>query len=236
MSVSDGGNRVVIIDCADEMNINAANALLKILEEPPKNSLFLIICHNPQTLLSTIKSRCRELRLTDLKEQDLMNALAQIELSFPTTDNEIYSLLGSGSVGNTIKLIEHDGATLYRTILSFLEQMPNLNGHELVNFIETLSGTKNRSRLELVVDLLNTAIARLSKAGVLGPYSSDQFIKVEKEVFQKLCPTPIMAPRWADLVQIQSKNLDHGLSVNLDPGSLILDTFFRIQDCAEAVR
>ena len=62
MSVSDGGNRVVIIDCADEMNINAANALLKILEEPPKNSLFLIICHNPQTLLSTIKSRCRELR------------------------------------------------------------------------------------------------------------------------------------------------------------------------------
>ena len=55
-------------------------------------------------------------------------------------------------------------------------------------------------------------------------------------VFQKLCPTPIMAPRWADLVQIQSKNLDHGLSVNLDPGSLILDTFFRIQDCAEAVR
>ena len=110
------------------------------------------------------------------------------------------------------------------------------NFDSLVNFIETLSGTKNRSRLELVVDLLNTAIARLSKAGVLGPYSSDQFIKVEKEVFQKLCPTPIMAPRWADLVQIQSKNLDHGLSVNLDPGSLILDTFFRIQDCAEAVR
>ncbi|GIR84970.1 MAG: hypothetical protein CM15mP85_15940 [Rhodobacterales bacterium] len=51
-------------------------------------------------------------------------------------------------------------------IFFFLEQMPNLNGHELVNFIETLSGTKNRSRLELVVDLLNTAIARLSKAGV----------------------------------------------------------------------
>ena len=236
MSVSDGGHRVVIIDCADDMNVNAANALLKILEEPPKNSLFLIICHNPQFLLSTITSRCRELRLADLEEQDLMNALAQIELSFPTTDNEIYSLLGSGSVGNTIKLIEHDGATMYRTILSFLEQMPNLNGHELVNFIETLSGTKNRSRLELVVDLLNTAIARLSKAGVLGPYSSDRFIKIEKEIFQKLCPTPIMASRWADLVQVQSKNLNHGLSVNLDPGSLILDTFFRIQDCAEAVR
>ena len=57
-----------------------------------------------------------------------------------------------------------------------------------------------------------------------------------KEIFQKLCPTPIMASRWADLVQVQSKNLNHGLSVNLDPGSLILDTFFRIQDCAEAVR
>ena len=56
LSVSDGGGRVAIIDCADDLNINAANALLKTLEEPPKNTVFLLISHNPQSLLQTIKS------------------------------------------------------------------------------------------------------------------------------------------------------------------------------------
>ena len=99
LSVSDGGSRVAIIDCADDMNINAANALLKTLEEPPKNTVFLIVSHNPQSLLPTIKSRCRELRLSNLKKSDLMSALGQINLTIPENDNAIFSLLGAGSVG-----------------------------------------------------------------------------------------------------------------------------------------
>ena len=60
--------------------------------------------------------------------------------------------------------------------------------------------------------------------------------RVEKEVFAKLCPNPIIATKWAELAQTQSENLKHGLAVNLDPSSLILDTFFQIEDCARAVR
>ena len=147
LSVSDGGSRVAIIDCADDMNTNAANALLKTLEEPPKNTVFLLISHNPQSLLPTIKSRCRELRLSNLTETDLISALRQINLTIPENDSEIYSLLGSGSVGNSIRLLEHDGAGLYRALLSFLSQLPNLNGFELEKFIGTLSGNKNRLSL-----------------------------------------------------------------------------------------
>ena len=58
----------------------------------------------------------------------------------------------------------------------------------------------------------------------------------EKEIFRKLCPTPNISKRWAELAQTQAENLKHGLAVNLDPGSLILDTFFRIEDCAKTVR
>ena len=58
----------------------------------------------------------------------------------------------------------------------------------------------------------------------------------EKGIFEKLCPTPTSAKKWAELAQTQSENLKHGLAVNLDPGSLILDTFFRIEDCARTVR
>jgi DNA polymerase-3 subunit delta' len=83
LSVSDGGSRVAIIDCADDMNTNAANALLKTLEEPPKNTVFLLISHNPQSLLPTIKSRCRELRLSNLTENDLISALRRDKFDHP---------------------------------------------------------------------------------------------------------------------------------------------------------
>ena len=236
LSVSDGGSRVAIIDCAEDMNINAANALLKTLEEPPKHTVFLLISHNPQSLLPTIKSRCRELRLSSLTESDLKSALRQINLTIPENDSEIYSLLGSGSVGNSIRLLEHDGANLYRNLLSLLNQLPNLNGFELEKFIGTVSGNKSRGRLELLVELLNTVIARISKAGITGQSSWDTTLEVEKEVFVKLCPNPIIAKKWAELAQTQSEKLRHGLEVNLDPSSLILDTFFQIEDCARAIR
>ena len=236
LSVSDGGSRVAIIDCAEDMNINAANALLKTLEEPPKNTVFLLISHNPLSLLPTIRSRCRELRLSSLTEKDLTSALRQLNLNIPEDDIEIYSLLGSGSVGNSIRLLENDGAGLYRMVLSFLNQLPNLNGFELEKFIGTFSGIKNRSRLELLIEILNLVIARISKAGITGHSSSIQILEDEKEIFLKLCPNPNTATRWAELALTQSENLKHGLTVNLDPGSLILDTFFRIEDCARAVR
>jgi DNA polymerase-3 subunit delta' len=236
LSVSDGGGRVAIIDCAEDMNINAANALLKTLEEPPKDTVFLLVSHNPQSLLPTIKSRCRELRLRNLTESDLKSALKQMNLTIPENDSKIHSLLGSGSVGNSIRLLEHDGAGLYRTLLSFLNQLPNLNGFELEKFIGTFSGNKNRSRLELFIELLNMVIARLSKAGIMGYSSADKILEEEKEIFTKLCQNRITAKKWAELAQTQSENLKHGLAVNLDPSSLILDTFFRIEDCARTVR
>ncbi len=236
LSVTDGGYRVAIIDCADDLNINAANALLKTLEEPPKNTVFLLISHNAQSLLPTIKSRCRVLRLTSLADRDLIDALTQINLTIPEHNSEIFSLLGSGSVGNSIRLLEHDGASLYRTLLSFLNQLPNLNGFELEKFITTFLGNKNKSRLELFIELLNVAVTRISKTGIMGKSISYPILKDEKEIFERLCPTPNIARKWAELAQKQSEKLKHGLAVNLDPGPLILDTFFQLEDCARALR
>ena len=162
--------------------------------------------------------------------------MKQINLNLPEKDKEIYSLLASGSVGNSIRLLKHDGANLYSSILSILNELPNLKGFELEKFVNTFEGAKNRDRLELLIELLNIAIARISKSGVLGVNFTDQALKGENDIFQKLCPNPNIAKKWAELAQTQSENLSHGLSVNLDPGSLILDTFFRIEDCAKTIR
>jgi DNA polymerase-3 subunit delta' len=71
-----GNWRIVIIDPADDLNRNAANAILKILEEPPRRALFLVLSHAPGKLLPTIRSRCQSLRLSPLGDRDLAKALA----------------------------------------------------------------------------------------------------------------------------------------------------------------
>ncbi len=63
LTPAEGGWRVVVIDCADDLNRNAANAVLKVLEEPPRRALLLMVSHNPGRLLPTIRSRCRMLVL-----------------------------------------------------------------------------------------------------------------------------------------------------------------------------
>src|SRR3979411_1310676 len=71
------GWRVCIVDTVDELNPNAANALLKILEEPPRQSLFLLVSHAPARVLPTIQSRCRKLALRPLAVDDVIRAAAQ---------------------------------------------------------------------------------------------------------------------------------------------------------------
>src|SRR5690606_28014279 len=66
MTSHDGGYRVVIVDPADDMNVNAANALLKTLEEPPPRTLFVLISHSLGSLLPTIRSRCQIIKLKPL--------------------------------------------------------------------------------------------------------------------------------------------------------------------------
>ena len=73
-TAGDGAWRVVIVDAADELNINAANALLKSLEEPPTRAMFLLIASEPSKLLPTIRSRCRRLDLQPLAPEDLRRA------------------------------------------------------------------------------------------------------------------------------------------------------------------
>lgn len=75
MTSHDGSYRVVIVDPADDMNVNAANALLKNLEEPPARTLFILIVHAPGSLLPTIRSRCQAIRLTPLERDEILAAL-----------------------------------------------------------------------------------------------------------------------------------------------------------------
>ena len=132
-----GNWRVAIIDPADDLNRNAANAILKILEEPPKRSLFLVLSHTPGRLLPTIRSRCLSLKLQALSPPDLDRALAHLGAAPGETDAIIR--LSEGSVARALLLRNYGGVDIAEAFVDILER-GNLNDREpIYKLAETLS-------------------------------------------------------------------------------------------------
>lgn len=111
MTAHDGGWRVVIVDAADDMNRNAANALLKNLEEPPSKTVFVLIAHSRGALLPTIRSRSQIVRLQPLTDTELSSALGQIEDMAGIEGSAATALAqrAAGSVRQAILLTQHGG-------------------------------------------------------------------------------------------------------------------------------
>lgn len=114
-----GNWRIVVIDPADDLNRSAANAILKILEEPPKRALFLVLSHAPGRLLPTIRSRCLPLKLAPLPDDALRMALEN--LGVPAGQGSELLSAAKGSVSEALKLLNYGGGDIieaYRQVLS----------------------------------------------------------------------------------------------------------------------
>jgi DNA polymerase-3 subunit delta' len=112
--------RVVIIDSIDDLERSAANALLKNLEEPPANSLFLLVSHAPERLLPTIRSRCRVLRLAPLAPDAMTSALQGALPDADSSEIQALSEAGQGSPGRAIAFRGLDIAALDETLNELL--------------------------------------------------------------------------------------------------------------------
>ena len=107
-----GNWRIVIIDPADDLNRNAANAILKILEEPPKRAMFLVLSHAPGKLLPTIRSRCMPLRLLPLSDAAMVQALNQLGISPEGEKRDALLAASKGSVAQALKLMNYGGSDI----------------------------------------------------------------------------------------------------------------------------
>src|SRR5262249_4425539 len=117
-----GGWRVAIVDPADDMNENAANALLKQLEEPPEQAMLLLLSHRPGRLLATIRSRCRRLDLRPLADATVENALAALLPEMAVAERQALARLSGGSIGAALALADGEGAMLAQEADKLIEQ------------------------------------------------------------------------------------------------------------------
>ena len=172
MTSHDGSYRVVIVDPADDMNINAANALLKNLEEPPARTLFILIVHAPGSLLPTIRSRCQMVRLAPLAEDELMAVLQGIEPP-PPDDPAARSALAEragGSARSAILLTQYGGLEIAGALDALVAaRKPEVAGaHRLA---EAVAGRDQSIQFDIfnrrALDLLSAAASDAALAGDL---------------------------------------------------------------------
>ena len=228
LSAADGGRRVVIVDAADDMNPNAANALLKALEEPPARTTLLLVAHQPSRLLPTIRSRCRELRLAPLSGTEFGAALAQAGIA---GGSDTLAALSGGSVGAAISLSQGGGAEIYAALLGLAQSLPRLDRQAAIALAENVAQKGSDGRLELFLTLFDLFLSRLARTGVMGP-PSPAADPSEGALMARLCPHPQAARSFAELAQTLGARARHARAVNLDPAALVLDMLLQLDTAA----
>lgn len=230
LTAADGGARVVIVDSADDLNPSAANAILKLLEEPPRNVVFLLVSHQPARLLPTIRSRCRTLALRRLEPDALAAAMAQAGFD-PGPDAAALAELSDGSAGMAVRLLEGEGLGLYADLLAAVATAPRMDRPAALALAETMGARGKADRQEMGVYLVGLLLSRLARSGAGHPPAAEA-APGEFGVLQRLAPGAGAARGWAALQSELGDRLGRGLAVNLDPPTLILDTLVRINEAA----
>src|SRR6202790_4740743 len=146
------GWRVCIVDTVDELNPNAANALLKVLEEPPQQSLFLLVSHAPARVLPTILSRCRKLPLRPLATDEVIRAASEAA-DIPPDDPALTEAAeaAEGSVARALTLLGGDALKLHQRTAALLAMLPRIDPRELHSLGEALGGS-DRVALAAFID------------------------------------------------------------------------------------
>jgi DNA polymerase III subunit delta' len=185
-TAAEDGWRVCIVDTVDELNPNAANALLKILEEPPQQSLFLLISNAPGRALPTIQSRCRKLTLRPLSTADVIRAAAKA-LGLAADDPTLAEAAAAseGSVVRAITLLGGDALKLYQRTAALLANLPRLDPRELHALGDALP-LSDRGALSTFIDSIDRWIAERLKNPELDANANLPRLARLAEVWEKI--------------------------------------------------
>lgn len=220
--------RVVIVDRADQLNQNAANALLKALEEPPTRTLFLLISSAEGRMPVTIRSRTRILRLSSLDEAPLRDAVkAALARDGIDADEGVLRralALSEGSVRRALELVTGEGIELYDEIVKSFDTLPEIDGARLQARAEGLSRVTETDRLDLYLSLLLGLIERLVRFAATGQSAVES-----EEALAKRHISGESLAAWAQAWEAISHARDEAFALNLDRKLLVLDVWFRLR-------
>ena len=181
---AEGGWRVAIVDAVDELNAEGANALLKILEEPPQRALLVLVSHSAGRVLPTIRSRCRALSLRPLSAEDIVRAAAAATGHDPDDPQlSAAAAIAEGSVRRALALMDRDALDLHNRVLALLDRLPALDPRALHALGDRLYGT-DPAPLAAFVDTVNGWLATRLEVAAQKPATLDRIAAVWEKLNQ----------------------------------------------------
>jgi len=204
--------RFCIVDSADEMNASSANALLKILEEPPVNSLFLVLSHTPGRLLPTIRSRCRQLDLQALTSDEITRGLPVVAPDTPVAPDQMADItrFADGSMRAALTLLSGDGLAINRGFVGLAEAAPNHDIGALHAFADLIAARGATDNWDIFLHIARDWLHQRMKRDV-----ADQ---------------PARLVRWAEVWDKLQRSAGDAEALNLDKKQVVLDVFQNVSN------
>ena len=234
LTAGEGGWRVVIVDAADEMNRNAANALLKRLEEPPSRVLFLLVSHAPSRMPATLRSRCRLLALAPLPAPALDGLLADAMPDLPAAERRMLGLLAEGSPGRAAALAEQGGVALYRRLIGLVGALPALDARPLHQLADGLAGRDGVDRMRTLSELILWWLGR----SIRHCSARRARVTMEEVVPGERASAALMQgaalDRWVGVWENLGRSFAEADGLNLDPRQVLIGAFTSLQEAARA--
>jgi len=228
LTPAEGGWRIVVIDSAEEMNRIAANAVLKVLEEPPGKSLLLLTSHNPGRLLPTIRSRCSLLAMKPLGQPEILDLLRAAHPEMTDADARALAHLSDGSIGRALELQEEGGIELYADLMVLLERLDDPD----IVAVHAIAGKLGRSGADQAfatfADLLRGWMARFLVAASLGDAAETG---PERDLAMRLNARAGL-DRWLEVWEKINRLIERTDAVNLDRRQVIIDIFMALSATA----
>lgn len=220
LTASEGTHRVVIVDAMDAMNVQAANAILKTLEEPPANTVMLLISHNPGSLLPTIRSRCRLLSFHPVEKAEFERIVAEANPALSAEDYAPYYAMASGSPGLALFLMQEEALHLYHFLLEQLGKGRGFDWAAVHKLGEQLSGAFNAARFETFGYVLQFFFHQLIKSALLSE-GIDEVLEGEHAVLSTVAATKPV-PQWMEISRASAQTVEDATRIHLDRKLVLL--------------
>ena len=227
LTASEGGWRVAVVDCADEMNRYAANALLKLLEEPPDKALLLLVSNSPGRLPPTIRSRCRRLNLRPLGEDRVREFLARHRPTLADAEAAALAQLAEGSPGRALRLADAGGLALYGEIVALAGGADGVDTEALHGLAERVARPNARAAFATLMELLSQWLARLVRIGAVGSAQAE-VVAGEGAVIERLLARASL-DQWTEVWEKVGRLAADVERVNLDRKQVVITAFCALE-------
>jgi DNA polymerase-3 subunit delta' len=233
MTAADDGWRVGIVDAADELNRNAANALLKTLEEPPPRSILLLVAHAPGRVAATIRSRCRRIALERLAEDDTARVIERHRPDLTDEERLTLARLAEGAPGRALGLAAAGGLDLYRDMATLLERLDRPDIPALHDVADRLARPDATEAFRLFAQLLCEWIARMIRAAASGEGDAIEVIPDERALMARFAARRRLED-WCEVWEKVQQLFAAAESANLDRKQVLITVFSNLERTVRA--